>query len=656
MNGKRMVAAVILWIGLCLLIHPLILLIHPMPSRAETSKPDAGKDSGYMEGEVLVQFRAGAAEADKDRIRELLGARLIKRVRSIRLEQWGLPEDRTTQEALEILETFPEVEKAEPNYLYKPMAVPDDPEFDRLWYLQNRGQPVHATIGLSGADIGAPEAWDSTTGDPDMIIAVIDSGVAFEHPDLIDNAWVNPGEIPGNGIDDDGNGYVDDVRGWDFVNDDDNPSDYSRDLSGDGHGTHVAGIIAARGNNGIGTTGVMWRARIMALQIFDLFETSSFLDAIIQNINIIAAIEYATDNGAKIINCSFGGPSPSQFQFEAFRYADEHGVLAVAAAGNETADNDRAQTYPAGYSLPNIISVAATDENDDLADYSNYGASSVDVAAPGGNRHPTIFSTVPPQRQELFFEDFESGDDRWIKDGVFEEWSRVFDSEFGSWVIRDSEGNYQNNENSYIQTRDPVNAANFRGLHIQFRSRFRLEENFDLLVLEGSTDGVNFSIDFPVTGFITGFSNGIEKILGWGSEDELGEEFYLRFRLETDDSRTFDGVALDDILLTGIRWEFQGDEYGYKSGTSMAAPVAAGIAGLVWSYRPELTHLEVKNAILNSAVPLPSLGGRVLAGGRVDAARALTASTELILVEPEILPEEEDDGGGGGCFVQSLIF
>ncbi len=643
---KRIRTAVVISLWIC-------LLISMQPAAARAADPDSkAPEAPYVNREVLVKFRPGTAESDKDRVRNRFEAEVMKTVRSIGLEHWRLPDTITTDEALKILEGIPEVEHAEPNYLYTPMAIPNDPDFDRLWYLNNRGQTVNGTAGLPGADIAAPEAWDIATGSPDLVIAVIDSGVAFEHPDLIDNTWINPGEIPGNGIDDDGNGYVDDLYGWDFVNEDANPSDYSRDLSGDGHGTHVAGIIAAHGNNGRGASGVMWRAKIMALQIFDLFETSSFLDAIIQSINIISAIEYAVDNGARIINCSFGGPSPSQFQRDAFRYADENGVLAVAAAGNETNDNDRFQTYPAGYPLPNIISVAATDENDRLAAYSNFGAT-VDVAAPGGSIVSNIFSTVPPDRVELFSEDFESGDDRWIKEAVHERWSRVFDPEFGSWVMQDSEGDYANNENSYIQTRNPIDADNYRGLHIQFRSRFRLEENFDFLFIEGSTDGINFSIDFPVTGFVTGFSNGIERILGWGSEDELGEAFYLRFRLETDESRTFAGSVVDDIILTGIRWEFEGDEYGFKSGTSMAAPVVAGIAGLVWSHRPELTHLEVKNAVLNGAEPLAALEGRVLTGARVNAVRSLTASTEENFVEPEIVAEE--DGGGGGCFIESLI-
>ena len=646
MKRNRTAMVVCLWI--CFLMS-----MKPMAGHAVD--PDEKVDAPYVNRDVLVKFRPGTAEAEKEGIRERFKAEVVKRVRSIGLEHWRLPEPMTTEDALKILESMPEVEHAEPNYLYKPMAVPNDPDFDRLWYLHNRGQTVNGTAGQPGADIAAPEAWDIATGSPDMVIAVIDSGVAFEHPDLIGNTWVNPGEIPGNGVDDDGNGYADDVHGWDFINEDANPSDYSRDFSGDGHGTHVAGIIAAHGDNGLGTSGVMWRARIMALQIFDLFETSSFLDAIIQSINIISAVEYAVDNGARIINCSFGGPSPSQFQRDAFSYANDNGVLVVAAAGNENSSNDRFPTYPAGYQLPNIISVAATNENDSLAAYSNFGAVSVDVGAPGGNIVSNVLSTVPPDRLVLFSEDFESGDDRWIKAAVHEEWSRVFDPEFGSWIMQDSEEEYANNENSYIQTRDPIAADNFRGLHIQFRSRFRLEENFDFLYIEGSTDGVNFSIDFPVTGFITGFSNGIERILGWGSEDELGEAFYLRFRLETDESGTFAGSAVDDIILTGIRWEFEGDEYGFKSGTSMAAPVVAGIAGLVWSHRPGLTHLEVKNAILNGADPLTSLQGRALTGARVNAARALTASTETKFVEPEIVDEEDGGGGGGGCFVGSLI-
>jgi subtilisin family serine protease len=616
------------------------------PITAET------KSKSYVAAEVLVKFKPDADQEHKQSARDALGASLTQTLKPIAVEHWRLPEGITTEDALEFLKGLLYVEYAEPNYLYTPQTFPDDPHFSLQWYLHNTGQTVTGENPQAGADISAPEAWDIETGSPDMIIAVIDSGVAYDHPDLNGNVWTHPGEIPGNDVDDDGNGYADDIHGWDFVNDDNNPSDYSRDLYGDGHGTHVAGIIAARGNNGIGVSGVMWQARIMPLQVFDLFETNTFTEAVIQNINVISAIVYAADNGARIINCSFGGPSNSQSQYDAFAYADQKGVLVVTAAGNEDQNNDYVSTYPANYNLPNIITVAATDGRDQLAFYSNYGPNTVDVAAPGGGDPWRIYSTIPPRREILFSEDFESGADRWLKQSLFEDWSLTFNPIAGSTVMQDSAGNYHDNENSFIQTIAPIRVGNYRGLHIQFDAWFRLENDYDFLWVEGSEDGINFSLNFPITGYATGFSKGIETLLGWGSENSLGNEFFMRFRLTSDESGNYEGVFLDDIQLTGIRWEFLGDEYDYKMGTSMAAPVVAGIAGLVWSHRPEFSHYEVKSAIINSVDRLEALNGLVSSGGRVNAAKALTQA------EPEEPgPEEptpESGGGGGGCFLNTL--
>ena len=336
----------------------------------------------------------------------------------------------TVEDALVFLNNTQKVEYSEPNILYKPQSLPNDPNFNKLWFLRNTGQTVNGKIGLAGADISAVNAWDLETGDHEIVIAVIDSGVAYDHPDLINNVWTNTNEVANNGIDDDNNGYIDDVHGWDFVNNDNNPSDYSTDLYGDGHGTHVAGTIAAQGNNGIGVSGVMWQAQIMPLQIFDLFQINSFENTIIQLVNIISAINYAVDNKAKIINCSFGSSLFSQFQYDALNLANQKGVLVIVAAGNDTTNNDTSPKYPASYNLANIISVAATNENDGLASYSNYGLQSVDVAAPGGsvnNNRPNIYSTTPPERVVLFYEDFEDGGAKWLTDGIYEPWSIIYD-------------------------------------------------------------------------------------------------------------------------------------------------------------------------------------------------------------------------------------
>lgn len=606
-------------------------------------------DVQRRDGEILVKFDTDVSERRRQEIRALVDATVVQVFSSIGVEYWHLSEAADIEAVLNRLASLPEIVYAEPNYVYMPQVLPDDPDFGLLWHLHNTGQRVNGGTGVAGADISAPEAWDRETGDPELVIAIIDSGVAYEHPDLIQNVWTNRGEIPDNGLDDDGNGFPDDLHGWDFVNDDNNPSDYSVDLYGDGHGTHVAGVIAAAGNNGIGTTGVMWRARIMPLQVFDLFEVNAFGG--IQNAIILAAVEYAVRNGARIINCSFGGYGESAAQFDILEMAHRNGVLVLAAAGNDGIDNDMLPIYPAGYALPNIIAVAATDEGGRLAAYSNFGLNSVDVAAPGGNFFPNIYSTTPPDRNILFSEDFETGDSQWRMGYRFEAWSIGFSEDFGSNVIRDSITEYHDNESSYIQTRFPIVVDNYRGLHIQFKSRYALEAERDFVYVEGSADGENFSVDFPFTGAFTGFSNGVETINGWGGEETVDPEFYLRFRLSSNDTVNFDGVSIDDIRLTGIRWVFTGDEYGYKSGTSMAVPVVAGVAGLVWSHRPELTHLEVKQAILASVDPHETLVTTVVSGGSVNAAAALT-------VEPDEDGMEKtfDDDGGGGCFIDTAAF
>jgi subtilisin family serine protease len=233
-----------------------------------------------------------------------------------------------------------------------------DPRADEQWALQGDGP------------MGAASAWRQTTGG-DVTVAVIDSGVDLTHPDLVPNLWTNPGEIPGNGIDDDGNGYVDDVHGYDFVDNTGNPQDAN------GHGTHVAGIVAARGGNGIGVAGVAWSARIMAIRVLDASARGT-------TTTVAQGIRYAVDNGARIINLSLAGPSPARDLEDAIVYAQQHGVLIVVAAGNEGRDLAAAPTYPAAYPEDNILGVAATTQDGVLAGVSDFGVGA-DLAAPGAD-------------------------------------------------------------------------------------------------------------------------------------------------------------------------------------------------------------------------------------------------------------------------------
>jgi subtilisin family serine protease len=266
--------------------------------------------------------------------------------------------------------------------------------FGSLWGLHNTGQAVNGhAAGTDDKDIDAPEAWDRNKGSMSTVVAVVDSGVAWDHPDLSPNIWSNADEIAGNGVDDDGNGKIDDVRGWDFVDGDNNPWDY------EGHGTHVAGTIAARGNNGVGVTGVAWQASIMALRAADALGFAS-------NATVTDAFTYAAANGARVVNASLGGFAQSQAMSDAI--ADNPSTLFVVAAGNDERDNDATPDYPCNYTAANLICVAATDNKDALASFSNYGVTSVDLAAPGVD-----IDSARPHETDSFSDGFESGLGNW---------------------------------------------------------------------------------------------------------------------------------------------------------------------------------------------------------------------------------------------------
>lgn len=280
------------------------------------------------------------------------------------------------------------VEFAEPNFIYRTMdfqpvnvdqVVPNDPNFGNNWGLLNIGQKdSKGQEGLAGSDIGATKAWVKGTGSREITVAIIDTGIDYNHPDLKNNIFVNAGEIPGNGKDDDNNGFIDDVRGWNFEKDTNDAMDDNR------HGTHCAGTIGAEGNNSVGTAGVSWQVSMMPIKFLSATGSGSLNDA-------VDAINYATKMGVKIMSNSWGGGGFSQNMFNAIKAAKEKGILFIAAAGNEGNNNDARPSYPATYDLENVVSVAATDNRDQKSSWSNYGATKVHLAAPGVN----IYSTVP---------------------------------------------------------------------------------------------------------------------------------------------------------------------------------------------------------------------------------------------------------------------
>ncbi len=330
-------------------------------------------DSGnYDPTQLLVQFRSNDAPSALIGNR-IAGATVTRQLTSDGWFQLTLDTNTSLSSALSALQNRSDVAMASPDFKVHLNATPNDPSYASQWALENGAD----------ADIDASQAWNYGTSS-NVVVAVIDTGVDYNHVDLVSNIWTNSREVAGNGIDDDRNGYVDDLRGWNFVANNNNPMDDN------GHGTHVAGTIGAVGNNGIGVSGIAWSAKIMALKFMDASGSGDLSDA-------VAAIDYARVNGAKIINASWGsGDFSSVLQSAISRFQSVGGIF-VAAAGNESANNAQVASYPANYALSNVISVAASSSNDTLASFSNYGTN-VDIAAPG----VSILSTVPGNRYDRY--------------------------------------------------------------------------------------------------------------------------------------------------------------------------------------------------------------------------------------------------------------
>lgn len=342
-----------------------------------------GETSEFRDGYLLVRFNETGVSAAANTTRQAVvsaavdGATIQKMYTLVPgLGLIKLPSGASVLTAKAAFRAAIGVQYAEPDYIQQIQAVPNDPSFGQLWGLNNTGQ----TGGTPDADIDAPEAWDIQKGSVQTIVAVIDSGVDYTHEDLNANMWVNAAEQNGQvGIDDDGNGYVDDIYGYDFANNDGDPMDDHY------HGTHVSGTIGGVGNNGIGVVGVCWNVRIMGLKFLAADGNGSTAAA-------ISAIQYATLMGARVLNNSWGGFGYSQALYDAISASRTAGVLFVAAAGNYGMDNDGAlPAYPASYDLDNIVSVLATSNIDQRPSFSHWGKTSVDIGAPGVD----IFSTFP---------------------------------------------------------------------------------------------------------------------------------------------------------------------------------------------------------------------------------------------------------------------
>ena len=368
------------------------------------AKTDPGsgkaKKNAAVQNEVLINFKPGITIAE---VRNFYAEHGLnekgklghRRDQSPRLRLAKVKNPRKMADPISFVKTLerdPRVDYAELNYILSISGPPDDPKLGELWGLDNTGQ----TSGTIDADIDALEAWDVTTGSAAVVVGIIDTGVAYDHADLVSNLWTNPGESgldangndkATNGIDDDNNGYVDDVHGINAITDNGDPWDDH------GHGTHVAGTIGARGNNGVGVAGVNWTVQIVSCKFLDSTGAGNVADAV-KCFKYFNYLKQVQGQNILVTNNSWGGGGFSQSTMDSMAALDQPGmapILHAVAAGNSSNDNDTSISYPSGYDLDNIIAMAATDHNDLYAGFSSYGATTVDLGAPGDN----ILSTVP---------------------------------------------------------------------------------------------------------------------------------------------------------------------------------------------------------------------------------------------------------------------
>jgi subtilisin family serine protease len=598
---------------------------------------------------VLVRYDGSASGARKSSVRTLIHASRVRALRVPGMEVLTLKRGTSVEATVRKLGRSGGVAYAEPNWYRFAASVPNDSVFGRQWGLNNTAQLLRGVKGVRDADIDAPEAWNMTTGSRAVIVGVIDSGLLYDHPDLAENVWSNPGETGGgketNGADDDGDGYVDDVHGWDFLDNDSDPYD-----EWDMHGSHVAGTIGAVGNNARGVTGVSQQVSLMPVRAIGEGFGSDNVSTVA---DIVDAIVFARTHGARVINASYGGYGYSKAEFEAIRASPN--VLFVAAAGNDGVDLDfesslddedeffgtaarprlddlddilesfifgrKSLTYPCGYPIDQIVCVAATDARDNLAPFSNTGATSVDLGAPGVN----VFSTwrSDPRFRDRFRTTLSNN---WVQGGRSPDWQRssLFGEQFltyGPFEASLGTAKIPNHTDAWLQIKNPLDFTGKTGCTLSLQAGQILESDYDTLNIEASTDGANW-VALPDA--ITGVGG---ETMHYDLKDYSGVPgMRLRLHLSTDKDTQSLFLVVDDVVVWCRPANFQRSPYTYESGTSMATPHVSGTAALILSQFPLASPAFVKHALLAGGDRNAKLEAATVSGRRLNARGALNVA------------------------------
>jgi subtilisin family serine protease len=605
----------------------------PASAGQEADRPAAPTTppTAFSSSRVIVEWAHEADHADRVSARAEAAVDFERDLGNRTFQLVEVEPGEQTPEALARLRSDPAVVVAERDGYSAPNAIPDDPLFGQLWGLRNTALDIDGFSGaVAGDDISAPLAWDRAVGSPSTVIADIDSGYRFDSPDLGPVAWENAADPPGGG-DNDGNGYVDDTHGYDFVgpsadspSEDNDPTDDN--LISGGHGVHTAGTMGAAGNDGVGITGVARNVRIMPLRVC-ANSASSENEVRCPFSSQIAAINYAAEMGARAANMSLGGTTFSASERDAI--ASHPGTLFVISAGNDAQDNDSIPHYPCAYdplaegksAVDNVICVAATDQADALASFSDWGHTSVDLGAPGTQ----TLSTFPVKSTD-FSEDFEANDfsSKWTSGGGGFGRAAAGDGPLTSFGMNDSPGGAPAPSSAHTVTLSSgVAVPAGSGSCVLSGKRFRHADSGSSFFYQVLADNV---VIFENTGSTSTPGSAMAPfntvpILNLG-----GHSVKVRFGYTAGAAPDADsGIWLDDLALTCYAPLSTPPGYAFLQGTSMAAPHVTGAAGLLFSLKPSASVTEVRNALLSSTDADASLSGKTVTGGRLDVAAALDA-------------------------------
>lgn len=561
----------------------------------------------YIAGEVLVKFKPTATSQARSRVGSRLASVSTQAIGKTGVALLKLSGAYTVEQAVAAAHLDPNVEYAQPNYLYYASVAPNDPNYGQLWGLKNTGQtltdPSYGTNnpGTVGNDINAEAAWDHITDCSAVVVAVLDTGINYTHQDLAANMWDGGVAFPNHG--------------FDFIDNDNVPFPTG---GAESHGTHVAGTVGARGNNALGTTGVCWQVRIMSVRVLGANGSGS-------TAGVAQGIEFASDNSARVINMSLGfSPDPGdpfdQVFSDAITYAQDRDVVVVVAAGNEVNDNDGGTvTWPCNFTQDNLVCVAALDQAYALANFSNFGVTSVDVGAPGAN----ITSSYPGP---IIEDDFSTG---WIFFSTpgGSPWANI-SCDFGSgpfpmlvnpstWC---SGGQYSDNTTARVYKEFDLSGVS--AASASYAAFLDVQSGFDFARDAAFGGGGNPFLD-PAN-VVNAFSGSTLPSAPFVETDLSGcltTTCSVGFELDTDGSITGLGVGVLAFEIGTV--QSGSNAINTINGTSMASPHVAGLAALVRAFNPNYTYTDTVNAIKNGGRTISALSGFTTTGKAVDALGSL---------------------------------